>query len=352
MGKLSLTEQYYNPKNPASFGSARTLRKELPHRKNVKKWLSLQTTHSLHKPIKKKFVRRKTIVAGIDSLWQMDLIDVLGLKRYNKPYSYILTCIDVFSKYAWAVPIKNKKAVEIIRAFKTILKKGRKPYSLQTDKGSEFRNGHFQKFLKLQNIEFYTSENADIKCAIVERYNRSLKEKMWKYFTFKNTLKYVPVLEDMVYSYNRTYHSGIKRKPIQVNRDNQEDVWQTLYGKSERRINPPPPKLKVGDNVRISKTRLPFDKGYRAKWSEEVFIVEEVLNTSPHTYKIKDLQGEVIKGSFYELELQHVPPQDVFRVEKVLKTRKTKGGKTEVFVRWVGYPEKFNQWIPKKNLTK
>ena len=225
----------------------------------------------------------------------------------------------------------------------------RKPRALQTDKGSEFTNKVLQRWLSSRNIHFFTTHNEETKASIVERFNRTIKTRMLRYFTSKNTKKYIDVLKDLVHSYNHSYHRSIKRTPISVGYENQEKVWLTLYADSSR-IEAP--KLSVGDYVRISKTRGNFQKGYCPNWSEELFIIKEALQGKPPYYKLKDLDGENIEGTFYSQELQKViKDNDVYKVENVLSSRK-KAGKKQFLIKWLGYPEKFNSWIDAENFVR
>jgi len=127
------------------------------------------------------------------------------------------------------VPSKKKQGQELVKAFQTILASGRKPSKLQTDQGTEFLNRVFQKFLRENKIEFFTVKSA-LKASVVERFNRTFKNKMYKFFTAKNTLTYIDVLPQSVRSYNNTYHRSIKMKPSQVTKANEAKVWDTLYG--------------------------------------------------------------------------------------------------------------------------
>ena len=265
---------YYTPKHAASYGGVQAVQREVNKKKKTKiqpvqKWLSQQDTYTLHKPVRYKFQRRRVIVGGIDHQWQADLVDVSRLSKFNKGIKYLLTCIDVLSKYAWVVPLKDKTGQRLVEAFQLIFKSGRQPFALQTDKGTEFTNRVFQKFLHNQNVSFFTTENEDIKASIAERFNRTLKTKMWKYFTKHDTLVYHDILPDMVWSYNHTHHRSIKTRPVLVTHANEEEVWQNLYGSprtTDQRV-----KFQVGDQVRISKARRTFKKGYLPNWTREVF---------------------------------------------------------------------------------
>lgn len=342
-----MEEMYLNPARAGSFGGVDALyRVAGGPKKEVQNWLRGVDTYTLHKPIRRKFKTNRVIVYSIDQQWQADLVDLISLHKYNQGYKYLLTCIDILSKYAWAVPLKSKKGPEIVKAFQTIFNE-RKCRILQSDKGSEFKNRIFQKFLKENDVRFFTTHN-ETKASVVERFNRTLKTKMWRYFTHKRTYRYVDVLDQLLHSYNHTYHSSIKRAPTDVNLSNESDVWFTLYGDLEN-VKQKPCVFSVGDTVRISKRKLTFEKGYETNWSEELFIVTECVPRDPPVYRVKDLMDEAIQGTFYAQELQKVDPKDQFTIEKILKKR-NRNGQVEYLVKYKGYPTKFNQWIPSPNL--
>ena len=295
----------------------------------------------MHKPIRYRFPRRRTIVRGIDSQWQLDLVELGSISDSNDGYRYLLVCVDVFSKFCWIRPLHKKTGEEVVQALKSIFNEGRVPEKIQTDKGKEFLNKHVQSFLKINKVQFFTTFNYDTKCSIVERLNRTLKTKMWRYFTFMNTRRYVDILQELAASYNKSRHRSIGMAPVEVNVDNSNIVWNKLYGD----VGIARQKFKVGDNVRITKERQPFRKGYLPNWSEEIFVVNDVNKHGvPYVYILNDLMGEILHGTFYEEELQKVTPPEIFKVEKVLKERRTRNGK-EYFVKWMGYPTKFNSWI-------
>ena len=335
----ALGDTYYNPSKVGSFGGVDALSRGA-NVKNVKDWLITQETYTLHKPVRRHFKRRKTFCLGVDHLWQVDLVDVTSISRHNDDYRFLLTCIDCLSRFAWTVPIKNKSSASVLEAFASITDT-RKPTFLQSDKGTEFLNSSFQSFLKANDIQFYTSENDDIKCALVERFNRTLKTRMWRYFTHANSLRYIEALPSLVKSYNDSFHSTIKTSPSQVTAHNERDLWRRLY---KPNLSTRKSKLLVGDWVRISETKRHFKKGYLPSWTRELFKVTNVLPTDPRTYCIVDFDNEPIKGKFYNEELQKVTKDDVFKIEKVIKTRK-KHGKLEYLVRWLGYPSKFDSWV-------
>lgn len=299
--------------------------------------------NELHKPIKRKFPQRRVIVNGIDEIWSADLVDMQAFSRYNKGIKYLLNVIDVFSKYAWSVPVKNKTGVEITKAFQQIIKE-RKPKMLWVDQGSEFYNKTFQEFLKNNDIQMYHTFNEG-KAVVVERFNRTLKNKMWKYFSANNTNKYLNVLPVMIKKYNNTKHSSIKMTPTEASLNkNEGKVYYQLYGKLQAFKGIP--KFNVNDKVRISKKKKMFEKGYTPNWTEEIFVISQIQNTNPITYKLKDLNEESIEGSFYEPELQKAK-QEVFRIEKVLRKDHKKG---LALVKWKGYSNAFNSWVSLKDI--
>ena len=338
-------EVYSDPRAPASFGGPEVFRKHLKGKfsaKQIKDFLIKRDEYTLHKPVRKRFRRRKVFTLGIDDLWQADLADLSSIAKHNDNYKFLLTCIDTFSKFAWAIPLKNKSTTTVAEGFEKILSSSnRRPCNLQTDKGTEFLGTTFQKKLKDYGIKFYTSQNEDIKCAIVERWNRKLKSKMYRYFTFKNTLRYIDVLDDLLHSYNNTFHSTIKMAPSEVTKANEAEIRERTHVPKRKPVY----KLTIGDKVRIVKGKREFKKGYLPSWTEEIFTVIARYPTDPPVYEIEDYDSEKVHGKFYDFELQKVvKADDIYKVEKVLKKRKTKG-KTEYFVKWIGYPEKFNSWV-------
>ena len=307
------------------------------------KW-SNELANELHKPIRRKFPKRRVFAKTVDDIWAADLVEMNTLSKFNKGYKYLLTVIDVFSKYGWIVPIKNKTGVNVASALKLIFEKdGRKPTRLWTDKGKEFYNKTVKNLLEKNNITLYSTENEE-KSSVVERWNRTMKQNMWKYFTANNTHVYIDILPKLVDKYNSTYHRSIKATPRDASKlDNYKHTFSTLYSDMSKLVTKP--KLKVGDTVRIIKKKKMFEKGFTPNWTEELFTVVDVKPTKPITYKIKDKNDEEVKGSFYEQELQK-SKQTVFRIEKVLKKRTKTNGQKEIYVKWKGYTNTFNSWVP------
>lgn len=333
---------YYTPREPSSFGGINALQRH-SHSKDFQKWLKRQDTYTLHKPARRNYTRNKTKVAGIDDQWQADLVDMKAYSKYNKKYNYILTVIDIFSKYAWAVKLKKKTGDELVKALKKIFKSGRQPLKFNTDQGTEFENTKVKTFLKKCNIHFFTTRS-DKKAAVVERFNRTLKTKMWRYFTFKHSYTYCNILDDLLEAYNNSKHRSIGMAPSEVNNTNENRVYLKLYGVPELPAHIHF-KFQVGDTVRISKQKAVFDKGYLPNWTEELFTIYARYPRTPPVYKIKDYDGSIIEGTFYEPELQKVEKlDDTYIIEKVLRKEK-RHGKEYALVKWRGYPSSMNSWV-------
>ena len=250
--------------------------------------------------------------------------------------------LDVFSKYGWIVPLKNKKGESVAEGFKKIFLEGRVPKKLWVDKGTEYYNTNVKNLMKSKNIEMYSTENEE-KSSVCERWNRTIKTMMWKQFTIQNNTQYLDILPKILKEYNNQKHTSIKMSPVEASlKKNEDEVRERLTPRAPLQT---PRKFFVGDHVRISKfKRKVFDKGFTPNWTEEIFVVDEIRYTDPITYKLKDLLGEEIKGAFYEQEMMKAK-QEIFRIEKVI--RKSKG---KALVKWSGYPEKFNSWVDESEL--
>jgi transposase InsO family protein len=268
--------------------------------------------------------------------------------KENKGYRYMLNVVDVFSKYAWSIPLKDKTGITTLNAFKQIVESSkRKPKHLWVDQGKEFYNKNIDEWIKESNIVRY-STYGEHKSAVVERFNRTLKTNMWKRFTAENTRNWINMLDKLLLDYNNKFHSTIKMTPTAASKDkNKIEVFnkQTyLEPRNEK------PKFKVGDKVRISRIKGLFEKGYLPNWSEALYIIDKVKNTNPYTYTVQDMNGEEVLGSFYTEELQK-STQEVYRIEKIIRKKKINGIEHGL-VKWLGYNDKFNEWKPMSEIEK
>ena len=337
-------QEYEDPSQPGTLGGVRPFaRAHKLKDPEAKKVLQQVLSYSLHKPVRKRFLTTPTLVFGPNEQWQMDLVDMQKLSKWNKGYKYMLTVIDVFSRVAWAEPIKNKSTKEMIPALERVKKHfGTSPLRVQTDQGTEFLAKPVQAWFKKHGWHHFATLG-DPKASLVERWHRTLKQRMFRYFTAHNTLRWIDVLPQLIHNYNQSFHRSIGMAPSNVNESNSEQVWNRLYQARYQPKRKPKPTLRVGDKVRLQKKHRPFKKGYLPGWTEEVFSVSKVKKGPLPLYKVVEWDGTPIKGTFYEQDLQKVQldDQSLFRVEKVLKRKKG-----QVLVRWKGWPSKYDSWIP------
>lgn len=350
-----LDKAYYSLDSPSSFAGKEKLFREAIKikpditRGDVDKWLYSQIPYTLHKPVRLNFKTRPVVVYDIDEQWQLDLVDLSKLSKINSGYKHLLVCIDVLSKYAWIEPLKSKSALELKKALQAVFHRdNRQPLLIQTDKGTEFFNSLVKGLFEERKIKLFTT-NSERKASIVERLNRTMKSIMFKYFTRHNTRKYIDILPDLVRRYNNSFHRSIKMSPVDVNKSNVPRVWINLY---ENRLSNVSKKesINIGDLVRISNEKTIFQKRYEEIWTEEIFTVTHKIEGNPMVYKIKDQADESIKGTFYHEELQKVFEPVAYRIERVIRKRKSVSGKLLYYVKWKGYSSKFNSYVPVEDL--
>jgi hypothetical protein len=373
----TLEDLYYNPRMPGSFGGVSALYRASKAataaadvgnltrtQASIRNWFETQPAYTLHKPARTRFRRNIILVHGVDEQFQADLADVSMLEKWNNHTHFWLTCIDVLSKYAWVIPLRTKSARNVKAAFEEIFKE-RKPMMLQTDQGTEFTNDLLRDYMKQSGVHHFFAFNPDIKAAIVERFNRTIKQKVWKYMTHKDTDRYIDILQDMVHSYNNTYHRSIKMTPTEASLpENEKRAWRNLYKdrvdeQEHKKKKKKPVKFKygVGDYVRISEERGVFRKGYKQRWTEEVFKIVKQSPRDPIVYRLEDLKGEPIIGSFYELEIQRVPKPLADDIDRVLQKHQQQEKKTytrkgmidgekslEHFAKFRNYPDYDNRF--------
>ena len=302
-------------------------------------------SQELNKPSINKFERQKIIINHINEIHSTDLVDMTQYSKMNRGYKYIFTNIDVFSKIAYAFPLKSKKIQDIKPCFQKIFKNN-KPKYIWSDKESAFLSKEIQQFFKDNNVKIYHT-NSHLKAVVIERFNRSLRELMMKEFVKNNNTVWYNILPNLIKIYNNRYHSTIKMKPIQVNKSNEKYIKENIY--SYNKTNKIA-KLKLNDLVRISlKRRDLFDKSSgNIKWSEELFKIHSINRSNVITYKIKDLNDNIIEGNFYERELQKTKNNSqVYIIEKIIRKNKNK-----YLVKWRGYSDEFNSYVDKDDIIK
>jgi transposase InsO family protein len=364
---------YFDPSQPGSLGGKETFYRHAPKefRNHRSRRSSSSTTvdpfssweaYTLHRPIStRKYKRDRTVVHAIDEQWQADLCDVSRLASKNRGVKFLLTIVDVFSRYAWVKPVKNKSGPIIAQAFREIFESQPKrvPLKIQTDKGKEFWNKDVRAVFDEHEVEHFSTDSPDVKAALVERFNRTFKNRLYRLLTHKKTDTYLPDLQTLVDSYNRTDHSslGKHRTPESASKqENLQEVWQYQYADlladSIAKRRKQPVKFRIGDTVRMTKNKVAFQKGYLPNWSEEVFRVARVIYRRPVVYSLIDLEGEPIRGVFYAPELQLVKGYDeeVLPLDVLRKKVNKKTGEREVLIHHRGYPKDSLKWIAEKDL--
>ena len=350
---------YYKTSNPGSFGGVERLLREVRkinsdiRRHDVKEWLKSQIVYTLHKPKINHFSRNPTLAEFPNENFQADCVFINDISEENDGIDRLLTVIDVFSKYAWCIPLATSDADGVIKAMEKIINE-RKPSKLMTDQGTEFKNAKFKKLMEKYDINHFYAVNQPNKCSVIERFNQTLKKRMQPFLTLTGKNRFIHELKNIMISYNNSFHKSIKMTPNEVTTDNSKIVFKNLYGVNSKREflkKFSKPKIKVGSLVRIAYVKKLLDRGRYPNWTDQTYLVFKAMNGPNKPYYIlKDSTGKLLNKRFYPEEVQLINQQP-YRVEKILKQRKTKKGK-QFLVKWTNYPESENSWIQASNLTK
>lgn len=364
--EADLKLNYTNPGHPIAFGGINLLyeyyNRKLNHDK-IKNILSAIESYTLHKQYRKG--KRNVSFSWYPRYqWQCDLVDVQELAEQNDGVRYLLTCIDTFTRFAWVRMLATKEAKVVLDAFKSILNNAREPPKmLVLDKGTEFTNKIFTNFCASSNILLRTPDSS-VHAAYVERFNRTLQSLMYKYMTENETLRYIDknddtgnivyILPNLVNTYNNRKHRMTGFTPFEAeNNPNTHLDIKLKMSKYHASVKKRDKKFDIGDYVRISSQPGKFSRGYNEQSKTEIFKINNInLKMKIPLYILETFDGsEIIKGSFYDFELTKVSP-DIFRIEKVLKTKKTRNGKVQHYVRWKGFSDKYDSWIDGSNIVK
>jgi transposase InsO family protein len=349
---------YFDPKHPASFSGADKLFKWVNEHSNhkvkkqdIKKWLEGVESYTLHRDLKRKFPRNKVDVSGIDEQWDCDLIDFTNVSKHNDKVKFVLICIDIFSRFVWLQPLKSKKGSDVVEGFIKIFEHGRSPLRVRTDKGSEFKNREVKQLFKQNKILHMVTQNTETKANYAERAIKTIKKRIYRFFTHKQTYRYVDKLQDFAHSYNNTHHRSINMKPSGVTKANEKQLWFYQYVepmmKNPKRLSQHKAKFKPGDLVRLTYIKKSFDREYHEHFSGETFrIIDIVWTNRIPMYRVKDFHNSEIKGYMYGEELQKVTIDEnqPYKIENILKTRKRRGTK-QYYVKWLYWPESYNSWV-------
>ena len=204
-------------------------------------------SYESHKPKRKNYLRRKIIVNHIDEIFAADLVEMQKFSKIDKGYRYLLTCIDIFSKFAFVIPLKDKKGITIKNALQKIFNK-RKPKFLWTDNGKEFYNNQVNDLLEKNNFKLYSTNNSEIKSSVIERFNRTFKNMMYKKFTENNNTIFYNIIDKLVNEYNNKYHRTIKMTPVEASKKITENKIKQIYNFE-----------KTNKNI--------FEKSYETNWT-------------------------------------------------------------------------------------
>ena len=355
-----LSEIYTDISNPASYGSVDKLYRASKiinnkiSRNDVKKFLANNRTYTLHRQSRKKFIRRRIFSKHPKHIASSDLADLSLLSRYNNGVKYLLVIIDIFSRFLSVYPLKRKDGQSVLEGIKHILEsnefQGIK--FLNSDEGGEYYNKYVKDYLQKKNIKLYSTFSREIKAAIAERVIRTIKSKIFKYLTQKNTKKYIDVIDQIVNSYNNSSHRGLKKgqTPNDVHKLTDPNLVQEQFDRMYKDVHRIKKNitslLSVGQAVRIvnSDKNKVFRKGYLIQNTEEIFRIKSIDNNYiPTVYYLEDLEGEEIKGKFYRDELTPCEVPEYFHID-IIKER-TLNKKKQYFVHWRGYPESSRRWV-------
>ena len=270
--------------------------------------LKQKIAKEIFSPVVKKFDRIQIQTHYKDECWSIDLIDRSSLAKYNKNYKFIFTIIDNHTKFAWAIPLKDKSGKSTTTAFKKLIETSkRKPEKVWSDRGKEFYNKTFLDFLKQNEIQIY-STHSDLKAVFVERFNRTLLDLIKEPMYIEGKACWLNHINSALDKYNNRVHTTTRMTPFEAS--NKPIDPPTFVNK------PKQPKFQVGDYVRVPDKRNVYSKGYTTNWNRELFKIQKINPTNPITYTLEDENNEQIAGKYYEQELL----RSVFNFESNNKT--------------------------------
>lgn len=367
-----LLQLYTKPSRPNAFQSAEKLFKTALqqvdpgqqghlNRTVIKQFLSDLQAYSLTKPKRHRFKRNRVLASGINEVHMVDLANMESIAKANDQVAYWLVIIDCFTKYVWVVPVKDKKAETMHQAFLQVYADEKnRCRSLGSDGGGEFVNRKCAALFKKLSIRHYVTRN-EVKASVVERVIRTLKSLVFRYLIHNLTERYIHILQDIVDNYNSTVHSTTRYAPNAITDANSDmvmqklypDLWTVLPGDNQTDGSEKGLPFAVGDIVRVSLAKNPFQKGYAPGWSEELFTVSTIVPRNVETvYRLVDEDGEEIRGTWYRWELQKIQAgTNVHRVEKVVGMRQDRRtGKIWYKVKWLNFKASKNSWVTADNL--
>ena len=353
---MMMVEDYHGDK-PWSFGGFQRVKDNNPNftKGEINQFLASNEIFTRFKQHRKNTKFSPIYVYSRRELFQADVIFFTDAEmvKANSGFKYLFTCIDCFSKMAWVYPLRENTCDSVMNSFKDILMKcGEKPQRLNSDRGSELICKKFALFLREQSIFHYVSYSLR-KCPIIERFNLTIQNLIYKIMAYNRSLGWTKFLEQAMHIYLNRVHSTIKMSPLDAEKKQNEKIvrnnlHQYFQKRSKKKQNA---KFSVGDTVRIWGKRRTFQRGYDENFTREYFVIKEVLRNLPvPRYILMDSQEKPIIGSFFQDELQRFIPSDQFEIE--VKQKRKRGKREEYFVHYLGFPASMDEWISKKQLIK
>ena len=317
-------EALYEKYNYPSYGKFIIIAKEHginATQKEIKLFIDKQTVQQLHKQTPHSRNKQRRIIASAPyEMFQIDLLDYKNYSQQNKGFKYILIAVDIFTRQAFAAPLKNKSAAETLEGFKVIIAT-HKPHAVYHDDDKAFL-GVFNKYCDDNDIVSITNYLEDHHAlGVIDRFSRTLKSMIAKFMTAKDTTKYIDELDRLINIYNNTSHSSlVGLKPIEVEKNEENIITVGNINQEKREHNQvldKKIKIKKGDLVRIKLKRTIFTKGYEVRYSNEVYTVEEVkgdavLLNDERTIQIKNVM--IVPN-----DAENIPKGKKRKIDKVIK---------------------------------
>ena len=350
--KRTIYNNYLKPSHPTAFsgiGNIKRFYKNAYSTADIRKTLSNVDSYTLHREYKRPHITNPFFVYSPREQIQMDLIDMQQMSKYNDGVTFILAVIDCFTKKAWIKLLKTKSADSSLTAIKQLVKAIRpKIKTILFDAGTEFKNKKVHAYLKKEDIKIIHPAS-EKKAAIVERFNRSLQDLIYRHCTENETNRYVDVIEELMTAYNNRGHRTLQyltpnEAEMSENADKTLSALNIHYTKAVAQRKKA--EYKVGDSVRIKNLDGKMARGYQERWNQEYFKIIEVFERMPiPMYQLQSQNNnEIIKGKFYSNELQPVNGE-VFKIDYVVRSR-VRNGRKEDLVKWKAFDDSHNSWEP------
>jgi len=344
---------YKTPGHPIAYSNAKNIYRFYNGEvslKRIKEILKTIESYSIHKEFHKgpqniSFARFKRYQ------FQIDLCFLIDYAEWNDEVKYLLTVIDCFTRFAFIRTLKSKDSRSVLNEFKSIINDlDKKPMTIVCDKGSEFVNKSFKDYCKNEDMKLILPKS-NLHASYVERFNRTIQNLIFRFMTENSTNRYIDHLDRILLTYNSRFHRMIGMSPFEAENNPQAElIINNLISKRDVDMKKVDPILKIGDFVRISKQKDKFSRGYQPQSQIEIFRINSIsTNKKIPLYYLVDENNENIEGGFYSYELTPVN-LDTYRIERILR-RRTFRGQRQVLVKWLGYDERFNRWIPEEDVN-